>query len=254
MRILFFLFLFTLTATLAAANGGNNRPFEISGIQQTQQARPNLPGDFMIEFGMSLFSNAPDTLGLATLRSRAVNIYYLYRFQLGESNFSINPGFGLGLENYMFRDDNVTLQMDGNNSQVVGLRSYISEFAGGNPQNLRKSKLNANYFDIPVELRYSANRTNPTQGFRIAVGGRVGVLFDSKTKFKYEIDDNTKIAKFKESFALNRFRYGINGRIGLGNFSAFYYQNLSNLFRSGRGPEGTEDTKSYMVGISFALF
>jgi hypothetical protein len=253
MRILFFLFFFSLASALAFATG-NNRPNERSNVQQQQQARPNLPGDFLIDFGVSLFSDAPDTLGLATLRSRAVNIYYLYRIPLGESAFSLHPGFGLGFENFMFSDDNVTLRMVGDNTEVAGLNQHISTITQRNAQNLRKSKLNANYFDIPLELRFNTNKDTPNRGFRVSVGGRVGILFDSKTKFKYEVDDNTKIAKFKESFSLNRFRYGVSGRLGVGSFSVFYYQNLSNLFRSGRGSEGIEETRSFMTGISFALF
>jgi hypothetical protein len=252
MRILFFIILFFFTGTLAFAGDGNNWPNERANVQRAQQARPNLPGDFLIDFGVSLFSDAPDTLGLATLRSRAVNIYYLYRIPLGESAFSFHSGFGLGFENFMFSDD-VTLRMVGDDTEVAGLNQYITTITQRNAQNIRKSKLNANYFDIPLELRFNTNRESPNRGFRVSVGGRVGVLFDSKTKFKYEVDDNTKIAKFKESFSLNRFRYGVSGRLGIGSFSVFYYQNLSNLFRSGRGPDGTEETKSFMTGISFAL-
>ncbi len=246
MRIRFFVILFLITLQFSFANGNQELPTGITGVQKTQQARPNLPGDFIIDFGVSHFINAPDSMATSTLRSRAVNIYYLYRIPFGDnSNFSINPGIGIGLENYMFKDDNVTLEMNQDQTKLVGL----TEFDG-----LKKSKLNLNYLDIPVELRYNANRDNPSKGLKVSVGGRVGILFDAKTKVKYELEDDVKIMKAKEDFSLNKIRYSLHGRIGLGNFSVFYYQNLNSVFKKDKGPEGTNETKSFMAGISFTLF
>lgn len=247
MRLLFFICFFSFSINLAHSNGNNGRPKNT--MQAPQQARPNLPGDLIIDIGASLFKSAPDTMAVAPFRSRAANIYYLYRIRLGNSNFSFHPGFGMGFENYMFKDDDVTLITNGDETEISDLQNLLHE-----PESVRKSKLNVNYFDVPLELRFSSNKNDPNKGMIIIVGGRIGILFDSKTKIKYEIDDKSKIFKSKEDFSLNRIRYGIHGRLGVGNFSVFYYQNLSNFFKQDKGPAGTNDTQTYMAGLSFALF
>jgi len=215
--------------------------------------RPNVPGDLIVDFGLSLLSDAPDNMDLRLLGSRAINVYYLYHIALGEeSNFSINPGFGFSTENFNF-DNSVTLRYNSDptvGNEFVPVVDYLNLAAD---DEIRKTKLTANYIDIPLEIRFHANKENHDRGFMVAVGGRVGILFDSKTKIKYVEDGNTKKSKDKEQFGLNRFRYGVHGRVGLGALSVFYYQNLSTLFND-NGPAETEDTSSFMAGIAFTLF
>ncbi|MFW5761121.1 MAG: PorT family protein, partial [Cyclobacteriaceae bacterium] len=80
-----------------------------------------------------------------------------------------------------------------------------------------------------------------------------GILYDSHTKIKYVVDGETRKIKEKQQLGVNRFRYGVHGRVALGAVSVFYYQNLSELFNDD-GPEGTAETNSFMAGISFTLF
>ena len=220
-------------------------------IFSAQAQRPNVPGDLIVDFGLSLLSSAPEEMDLRAFGSRGVNVYYLYHIALGEeSNFSINPGFGFGMENYNFDNAN-TLdynQTDGN--VIIPVSEYLDPLV---LEDLRKTKLSVNYFDIPLEFRFHANKENHDRGFMVAVGGRVGILFDSHTKIKYVVDGDSKKIKEKQQFGVNRFRYGVHGRVGLGAVSVFYYQNLSNLFNDD-GPAGTEETSSFMAGVSFTLF
>jgi hypothetical protein len=210
-----------------------------------------VPGDLIVDFGLSLLSDAPDEMDLRAFGSRGVNVYYLYHIGLGEeSNFSINPGFGFGMENYNF-DNPVTLNYTtANGNEIVEINDYLDEVT---LEDIRKTKLSVNYFDIPLEFRFHANKENHDRGFMVAVGGRVGILFDSHTKIKYVADGDTRKIKQKEQFGVSRFRYGLHGRVGFGAVSVFYYQNLSDLFNED-GPEGTMDTSSFMAGISFTLF
>lgn len=213
--------------------------------------RPNVPGDLIVDFGLSFLSNAPENMTLRTFGSRAANVYYLYHIPFGEeSNFSINPGLGFGMENYNF-ENAITLdynQTDGN--VILPVSEYLDPLE---LEDLRKSKLSVNYFDIPLEIRFHANKENHDRGFMVAIGGRVGILFDSHTKIKYVVDGDSKKAKEKQQFGVNRFRYGVHGRVGLGAISVFYYHNLSDLFNED-GPAGTEEVTSIMTGISFTLF
>ena len=251
MRILTLSFILVLYSTLSFATG-NNRSF-LSPKKTQQAARPNVPGDLVLDFGLSLLNDQPDVMDLRALGSRAVNIYYMAHIKFGtDSHFSFNPGFGFGIDNFMF-DQNVTLTRIPNeegveNVQIVELSDILGEDV-----EIKKSKLTVGYLDIPLELRFHLNENNHDRGFKLAVGGRVGVRFDAHTKIKYEsLGDNKKL-KEKEKFELNPFRYGIHGRMGFGSFNVFYYQNLSTLFQKDDGPEQTE-AKSFMAGISFTLF
>lgn len=253
-KITLSIFSLFLTFSLMASGGGekdniNNKsdnnvksPFSMSNTSETG-ASPDFPGSLVLEFGFNFLNDNPDDLNLGFFGSKAFNVYYMYEFQLGNSNFTFNPGFGLGLEKYDF-DKNVTLEMAEGGTEIVELPETW---------NVKKTKLAANYFDIPLELRFHLNKNNLRKSFKIGIGGKAGVLFDAHTKVKYKEDGDNKIVKDKESFDLSRFRYGVQGRIGIGSFSLFYYQELSELFKDGKGPEATTATP-FKVGIAFHVF
>lgn len=237
------------------ASGGNNNENALSNddspstalsVAKTAQsgASPDFPGSLVVELGFNFLNDHPDEMELGFFGSKAFNVYYMYEFQIGNSPFSFNPGFGVGLEKYAF-DNNVTL---GRSEEGAVVLTELPE-----SWDVKKTKLAANYFDIPLEIRFHANKNNFRKSFKVAVGGKAGILFDSHTKIRYKEDGDTKIIKDKESFDLSRFRYGVQGRIGIGGFSMFYYQELSELFKDGDGPEATTATP-FKVGVSLALF
>lgn len=213
-------------------------------------ARPDVPGTFVIEIGWNFLQSAPSVLDANIIGSRTANLYYFYDMPIGNSNFVFMPGIGLGLNRFKF-DNNVTLvegvDADGNN--VVSVADLDATLAGA---DIKKSMLVANYVDIPIEFRFYANPDNRKGSFHVSVGGRAGVRFSSHTKLKYKLDDENVKTKNKRDFGLNRFRYGVTGRIGVGGFNVFYYQGLSEMFDE--GPDGTVDTSNVTVGLSFTGF
>lgn len=215
--------------------------------QKKTQASPNVPGSLVVEFGFNFLVDEPTSMDLSLIGSKTVNIYYMYEMRLGNSNFSFHPGLGVGLEKYRFDNDNLTLFMNDGNTQMVGVDTLYG-FGGA-----KNSKLAANYVDIPLELRFNFNKDDFRKSFKIGIGGKVGILFDSHTKVKYEANGDNKKFKSKESFDLSRIRYGVQGRIGIGGFGLYYYQELSEMFKDGRGPEGTAAT-SFTVGLSLNIF
>lgn len=238
----------------AMASGGNDKnnhndqgldnihnTFSQTATKKTT-ASPNFPGNLVFDIGFNFLTDEPDDMKLNFFGSKIFNLYYMYEVKLGNSAFSYNPGFGVGLEKYRF-DKDVTLATTDEGTVLTPIEGV----------DVKNSKLAANYLDIPLELRFHADKNNFRKSFKIAVGGKVGVLFDSHTKLKYKANGDTKITKSKEQFDLSRFRYGIQGRIGIGSFSVFYYQELSSLFKDGKGPENT-DTSPFKVGISLYAF
>ena len=211
------------------------------------QARPNVPGTFLIQVGFNALRNSSESFEIGSFGSKTVNLQYLYDIRLFNGKFFLMPGIGLGLEKYKF-DNGVTLEYDDNDVDFVDLESAVPD-----AESFNKSNLAANYLDLPVELMFATNPNDLHRSFKVAVGFKAGVLYSAHTKIKYKEDGETKKIKNKQRFNLNDFRYGISGRIGVGSMSIFYYQSLTNLFQDGDGPEETE-AATFTVGISIAGF
>lgn len=213
--------------------------------------RPDIPGTFSLELGINSPLDAPQRFDAALWGSRTINVYYMYEFRLMDSKFSLVPGIGLGLERFKFKNG-ATLGYNANDSLKLFLPSETPEIAGE-----RKSQLVTNYLDIPLELRFTSNPSDPNRAFKIAFGGRVGYLYDSFTKTKYKEDGETKQYKDKQNFNLTRFRYGVYTKFGIGNFALFGYYNLTPLFQEGKGPYQNNirtDFQTVTVGISLSAF
>ncbi len=214
--------------------------------------RPDIPGVFTVDFGFNRAVSAPVDFDLYFWGSRTVNLYYQYEFRIAKSQFSVVPGIGLSLERFRFKDGYSITYTDASHSTVI----MKSPAERGIP-NVKKSMLITNYIDVPVELRFTLKPEDPSRSFKISVGGRIGYMYDSFNKIKYKEDGETKILKDKQNYHLNRIRYGLVGRIGVGGFSFFGNYNLSPLFEKGDGLQTnnvSNDFNTWTVGISVSNF
>ncbi|MDN5215502.1 outer membrane beta-barrel protein [Fulvivirgaceae bacterium BMA12] len=240
--ISFFIVLFLSLGTFAFENGDDN-----DKKKKKINARPDLPGTFLVDLGFNFLMDNPDNMDMGFWGSKVINFYYYWHIPIGKSNFSIGPGIGVGLEKYSF-DNNNTLALDNDGETVIVEIANILE-----DSDIKKSKIAANYIDIPLEFRFHLNKEDHSRGFRAAIGGKVGFLFDGHTKIKYEQDGDNKKLKQKENYNLQRLRYGVSARIGFPGINLFGYYSLSELFENDKGPEDTATT-SLNLGISFSLF
>ena len=248
------LFLFCGILLYTSARAQDTTPTAPSQTKSFRShARPDLPGNFVLEFGFNRPFDKPTNFNPGFWGSRTLNIYYQYEIRILKSNFSFVPGIGFGLERYKFVNNYF---LDNSNGTVTMLPA--ANFPLGNVGSLKKSQLITNYFDVPVEFRFSTQPEDPSKGFKVSVGGRVGYLFDSFTKIKYSEDGETKKLKDYESFNLNKFRYSLSAKIGIGNFAIFGYYNLSTLFKDGQDPgsgnSATTHMKNFTIGISLSSF
>ena len=249
------IFALTISSVVVFAQEGtpkNNKANRTSKFIHKKAGRPDVPGDLMIEFGFNWIGEAPSGYGFNTMASRTFNAYYLYDKTFGESAFSVHPGIGIGTEKYAF-DQNFTLGygIDDEGEKVVEFSPLDSIYGAG--VSFKKSQINANYVDIPIEFRWISRKYDPKSSFTITIGAKAGILLDSKTKVKYNEDGESKITKQKENFELNTFRYGLYGKFGIGGFSAFYYYSLSDAFKKDKGPLSTT-MYPMTFGLSLALF
>jgi hypothetical protein len=219
--------------------------------EQKITRRPDIPGTFVVEFGLNRDIEAPSNFSLFLWGSRATNIYYQYDIRILQSRMSFVPGFGLSLERFAFKRQR-TIGYDDNGD--VRLFNYTTSSP---TPGIKKSMLVTNYVSVPLELRYSTKPEDPSRSFKAGVGFRVGYMYDSFSKVKYREDGETKVLKDKQNFNLNRFRYGVFAKVGGGNFAVFGHYNLTNLFEDGKGPyigDVVQDFQTYTIGISLSSF
>lgn len=242
---LFLLLMMIMTThTLTAQENTSQSITEFPG------ARPDIPGMLGIEFGWVMAPDFPEEMKLSFLGSVTFSPYYKYDFPIGNSNFSIRPGIAITSEKFKFKD-NITLisspTPDGYVTELIGLDSLFSD------ATIKKSKLNAVYFEIPLEITYRTNRTEPKRSLNVTVGAKGGVLMDSKTKYTYRQDGQKKKSKQKEKYDLNTWRVMLVGKIGYGSVNLFYNYNFLPLFDGEKGPLGTQ-AHQMSFGISVDLF
>jgi hypothetical protein len=216
-----------------------------------KKGRPNLPGTFAIDLGFN-FPSEKSGFNTNVFGSRTLNIYYYYDYRLGNSNFSVHPGIGFGLERYKFSNDKTVGYVPGPNSNDV-IEMIPASDVIPNASSLKKSGFITNYIDIPLEVRYSTNPDDPGRSFKMSLGFKFGVLYDSFTKLKYREDGETKKLKDKQNYELNPIRYGALFRVGIGGFSLYANYTLSPLFQDKKGPEGAE-INNFTAGLTLAVF
>ena len=223
---------------------------EISPVEK-KKGRPNIPGTFAIDLGFN-FPSEKEGFNTNAFGSRTLNFYYYYDYQIGKSKFSVHPGIGIGLERYKFNNNRTLGYIAGPDSPFDTLR-MVPASGIVNTSKIKKSGLITNYVDIPVEFRFSSNPDDPGRSFKVSLGFKVGVLYDSFTKIKYSQDGEMKKLKDKQNYNINPFRYGVSLRVGAGSFSVFSYYSLTPIFKDKKGPDGAEIT-NFTVGITLAAF
>jgi len=246
-NILRFYLLILLSAAAPTLKAQENAPRSVTDLSG---ARPDIPGMLGLEFGWVLAPDFPEEMKLNFIGSVVVSPYYKYEFRIANSNFSIHPGIAFTSEKFSF-NDNITLVSnltpEGYVTELIGLDTTLAD------ANIRKSKLNAMYFEIPLEITFRTKPDLPKRSVNITVGAKGGVLMDSKTKYTYRQDGQTKKSKQKERFDLNPWRVLIVGKIGYASVNLFYYYNFLPVFSNDKGPLQTQ-AQQMSFGISIDLF
>lgn len=243
------LILLLLAFTLPAAAQVSEPNAESAYPAPRQGTQPNIPGTITLELGINSALDAPSRFDIALWGSRTINVYYQHELRIAQSKFSLVPGIGLSLERFKFKNG-ATLGYDEDS-----LKLFLPTETG--MTNLRKSQLITNFVDVPIELRFTSNPSDPGRAFKLSIGGRIGYMYDAFSKLKYREAGETKQLKDKQNWNLNRFRYGVSARLGIGNFSLFGYYNLTPLFEEGEGLHENEianDFQTMTVGISLSAF
>ncbi|SDM72557.1 outer membrane beta-barrel protein [Siphonobacter aquaeclarae] len=208
-----------------------------TGNKSVKRLRPSRPwykndqDNFVLSLGLNVYGKNdggsqyadPNLYDLRPLGSRYVSLGF-YR------NPAIIPGQNVALRLKLGFDFSwYNLMFEGNNVATKGPDRI--EFPESTTP-LKKSKLTACYFNIPVM---------PTIAFRkgivshIAIGGYAGYRIDSYTKTKTE---GGKKDHKHAGYWLENFRYGVGAELGFRNSVDLFVQyDLNKLYQANRGPE-----------------
>ena len=221
---------------------------------QKEIARPDIPGDLMIDIGLNFWDEEPLFVNQRGWRSKSIGFYYTKRKSLG-NKFGVHYGAGLGLEKIDL-GDSLTL------SSGVLLNADDSDPANDvlSPLELTpltdgitfdKNRLAVTYLDLPVELRFHPKGTQDGEGLFLSVGGMVGLRMSAHMKYKFEEGGETVIEKVKGKYDLNAFRYGLQARLGFKGVHLFYKQYFSDTFND---PVGGVNPRMTTIGINVTGF
>jgi hypothetical protein len=200
-------------------------------IRETAIKRFSVGADIFTDIWMN---HPPGDVGVRTINQGA-NVFGMYNYPLGESNFHFAFGLGMGFHNFFTKGPIEDIRAD----TIV----YIPQ---PDTLKLRKYKLGLTYVDVPLEFRFKSPKK-----FRFAFGFKVGYKLDGKTKYKGERPDKENvIVKQKQVLHIENFRFGPTVRIGYDWFSLFAYYQISKVFERNRGP----DIYPISVGITLLPF
>lgn len=227
-------------------------------------ARPDLPGELMVDIGFSVWSETVGNLEQDIWPSKSVSIYYLKSKKLNEK-FRFNYGLGLSMDKIGFEtnidsisglSDYLPLTTDS-----AGVTSFSPSSATTNRISYEKYSLKNTFLEIPLELRFHPKGSEEGEGFFVSLGGIVGVRLKSKDKSVFELNGEKYKTKNSGDFGVSNFRYGVQGRLGFKGVHFFYKRYFNNAFQDDiavktyTDPNGqTFNPTMTTIGINFTGF
>ena len=245
MKRSFLVLVFALVATTSVVAQLENNPKSADKKPKVDWSKTNVykraADHFMFQFGYAGWSGHGDTMNIGGF-SRTANVYLMFDFPFKSNpHFSAAVGAGVGSDNIFFKKTTIDIK---HQSGILFTADTLTKY--------KKYKLNTSFFEIPVELRWSARPDNMNKGFKAALGMKLGILYDAKTKAKVDrdVDGNAGYwLKEKSQRSFQGTRLALIGRVGYGNFTAFGSYTITELFKVGLGPQGV---RPWTVGVTFS--
>ena len=144
---------------------------------------------------------------------RGISLGLLYDQPFNKNgNVSAAAGIGFTSHNYY---------MNAPATRFPGPNKGYTDFSIVGDSIYSRGKISANYFDVPVELRFRLNPDRHGNRWKLAIGGKVGYTIQVYEKIINNQDIKIKTYDYPH---VTRLRYGVSGRVGYGSImlSAFY--------------------------------
>ena len=180
MKRSFLVLVFALVATTSVVAQLENNPKSADKKPKVDWSKTNVykraADHFMFQFGYAGWSGHGDTMNIGGF-SRTANVYLMFDFPFKSNpHFSAAVGAGVGSDNIFFKKTTIDIK---HQSGILFTADTLTKY--------KKYKLNTSFFEIPVELRWSARPDNMNKGFKAALGMKLGILWDAKTNEKIEV-------------------------------------------------------------------
>lgn len=177
-----------------------------------------------LSIGADLFTDlstgkAYDNFKLRTI-NQGIDVYAIYNFPIAKSKHTVSLGVGFTAHNFFLKG----YRLD---------EPYNDITAFTNVNNCKRSKINVNYIDIPLEVNFRIKNM-----FKISLGFKYSILTTGKSKYVGKIDDTGKTYRIKYSRINNLEKYVYSGtlRVAYKEYNIFIAYQFSNTFTDGSGP------------------
>lgn len=232
-RLLLLLALYPLLApaqtTSSSSSTAPEKKLNVPKLMQREDA-------VILRVGLDNWTNLPKGVETNLPGSRGFG-FLLMGEKMNASN-RVGTAFGFGMSSH---------RVDHNASAVTdtdGVGTLLSPLPDSMDYCQNRYVLNS--VDAAFELRFRGNPNKHHKHFKFSVGFRAGYVVQSHLKYK---DDDVKY-KLYSIEDIQRWRYGVTTRIGLGNFALDGYYSLAPLYKEGKGPA---DMMPYSIGIAWTL-
>ena len=177
------------------------------------------------------FFNSPHT-------SIGLNVSLLFDRVLSKAN-TFSFGWGVGFSHYNNRTPKTYL------SNIEDGYTQLQELE--KPQGYIRSKLSANYLEVPLEFRF---RTKGYKHFKLMIGGKIGYQLNTFIKTVALINNQKQSVKRYDFPDSNPLRYGATLRIGIRNFAIYGAYYFSPLFTNEKSTQLTP----FSIGLTISVF
>jgi Outer membrane protein beta-barrel domain len=224
----------------------SNAAFSQSTPKKGKSITDRAADHFMFQVATNIWTGTADTVdtyikGL----NRSGNIYVMYDKQFKSNpKFSIAAGIGIGTSNIYFK------KME---AKITTTKSILPFLRTDTGNNYKKYKLTTTYLEIPLELRFTADPSNPNKSIKGAIGIKLGTMLSAHTKAKtLQNASGTKInaltVKESSKAYFNGTRIAATARVGYGIFSLYGSYGLTSIFKDGVAA----DTKLVQIGLTIS--
>lgn len=215
---------------------------------ETKKKPINLSGrandHFMIQLGYTGWANRPDSIKPSGF-SKSINVYFLFDFPF-KTNPKLSMAFGPGIstDNIIFKNTHVGI------AETAPMIEFRDD---SDTTHFKKTKLGTAYLEAPVEFRYTADPMNSDRSFKFALGVKVGLMLNAKSRNKDLQDGNGNtinpyVMKEISKRFFNTTRLSAHARVGWGHFSLYGSYQLTALFKDAMGP----DVRPFSIGLTLS--
>jgi hypothetical protein len=225
-RLIYILLIFISSGLLAQTGKPDPKGYAI--VQREDKLIINITSDN--------WTDLPSDVKSKPIRSRGFS-FLLMSDRMNKSG-NIGIGTGLGFMSQNVHTDAFLVDTTSNGSSYV-LQPIPDSL------NYKVNKLSLNFITAALEIRLRSNKNKSDERFKLAVGIVAGYLLQNHIKY----EDKSGKYKFYDVKHLNKFQYGVEGRIGYSNYALCAYYSLADVFKDNGGPKLTP----YSIGISFTF-